>query len=297
MLTRLLLLVAPGARDPGALRGVLTPGLARIRREFPAIATQIASRETPTITARDWQAPDFDLAAFDARLTALAAPRPFSLCLAGEPALLAQTALQILTRCQRLSPRRNEASRSAHFDRVLERHRALHDLEKPLVRADHDHALDTWQWMLRIKPDAGLAAQAAALFHDVERLASEADSRVEHHAPDYQVFKDAHAAQGAEIARRSLAEAGLAPAEIERAARLVAHHEQRRGDPDADLLNDADALSFFSLNSGGFMDYYGPSHTRRKIAYSLARLGPEARLRLEEVRLRPDVAALVEAAR
>ena len=35
-------------------------------------------------------------------------------------------------------------------------------------------------------PEADLAVQAAALFHDMERLLSEADFRIEHRAENYQ---------------------------------------------------------------------------------------------------------------
>src|SRR4051794_37930426 len=105
-----------------------------------------------------------------------------------------QTALaarQIRIRYQRCLPMRNVLSRGAAFDRILARHRKLHDCTLPLVRADYDHSLDAWQWVLRLEPGAGLAVQIAALFHDIERLESEATARVEQHAPDLQGFKDA----------------------------------------------------------------------------------------------------------
>lgn len=296
MLARLLLAVL----GPPRPLDDLSLALAHVSGEFPAIEVRLAAPGDPAaalwIDARDWDAPGFDLAAFDARLDALAATGPLALGLAGEAAQIQRAAIELLTRCQRLSPRRNDASRGALFDQVLAQHRALHDLGKPLVRADYDHALDVWQWTLRLSAGAGLAVQAAALFHDVERLVTEADARVEHRAADYQAFKDAHARAGATMARRALERAGLPPRDVERAAALVARHERPGGDPELDLLNDADALSFFSLNSGGFMDYYGPEHTRRKVDYTLARLRPEARRRLAALRLRPDVAALVERA-
>lgn len=294
----------------GADRAERPPALARIAQEFPTVGVEIvppgagASAEAH-IDAEVWDAPDLDFWAFDARMNALAARGPFAVCVTGEsPAQLGRVALELLTRCQRLAPRRNAASRGPAFDEVLARHRALHDLDKPLVRADFDHTLDTWQWALRLDPDASLAVQIAALFHDVERLASEADARVEHRAVDYQAFKDAHAAEGARMAARALAHPSAplpapapAPAEeLGRALELIAGHERPGGDPDLDLLNDADALSFFSLNSGGFMNYFGADHTRRKIAYTLGRLRPDARPRLLEMRHPASVAPLLSEA-
>jgi hypothetical protein len=100
------------------------------------------------------------------------------------------------------------------------------------------------------------------------------------------------------MADETLDEAGVDELTRRRAARLIAGHERppAPGDPDAAdlaLLNDADALSFFSLNSPGYMDYFGPEAARRKVSYTLARLRPAARRRLSHIRLRPDVAALL----
>ncbi|MEA2599818.1 MAG: hypothetical protein QOF89_810 [Acidobacteriota bacterium] len=222
----------------------------------------------------------------------------FALALAGDGERLPRAAAEVFTRCQRHMDRRNAASRGALFDRVLAAHRTLHDLAKPLVRADWNHALDTWQWTLRLDRDAGLAVQLAALFHDVERLTTEADSRIEHRARDYQGFKDDHARRGAELAAAALDAAGVDFATIDHVARLIAGHERppALGDPDAAdlaLLNDADALSFFSLNSAGYLDYFGPGPARRKVAWTLRRLRPAARRHLAGMRLVPGIAAAV----
>jgi hypothetical protein len=168
------------------------------------------------------------------------------------------------------------------------------------VRADYDHALDVWQWILRLNPGASLGLQLAGLFHDIERLASEADERIEQKAPDYQAFKDTHARAGARLAAQVLDESGIAAADVGRVERLIQEHERPLASPrDADLatLADADALSFFSLNSPGFADYYSAEHTRKKVRYSLRRMTAAAQLRLPEMRLRPDIAALVAEAR
>ena len=250
--------------------------------------------------AAEWDKPRFDFWDFDTRMDDLAeraGSGPFLLYIGSDLERMPGLVLEVLTRCQRLAGRRNAASACAAFDWVLERHRALHDLGKPLVLADYRHALDVWQWVLRLEPRAGLAVQLAALFHDVERLASEAEERIEHRASDYQTFKGEHARNGAAMTEEILAGLPLGGIDAEtrrQAARLVAAHERppSSGDPDAAdlaLLNEADALSFFSLNSSGYWDYYGPEATRRKVAYTLARLRPEGRRRLRQMRLRPQV--------
>jgi hypothetical protein len=266
-----------------------------VAREFPSVVVD-ASGECEAgirVAIDDWHDPRFDLWAFDRAMDRAAETNELTMVVVGAAAELPKVGLELLTRCQRLIRRRNHASATLLFDAVLERHRALHDLSLPLVLADYDHSLDVWQWVLRLDPAASLAVQIAALLHDVERLISEATRRIEQHALDYQKFKDRHAAHGAELAARLLDDAGAPATVVRDVARLIAAHERSFGDGDLALLNDADALSFFSLNSAGFADYYGPEHTRTKIAYSLDRLRPHARRHLARVRLREDICAIL----
>lgn len=264
----------------------------RLVSEFPSVYVRFDEALEPHVRASDWQRPDFDTWAFDVAIDELASD-PFSLRIADDardPAF----PLEVLNRCQRHIGRRNRHSQGQLFTRVLRRHRALHDLEKPLVRADYNHSLDVWQWVLRLECDASLALQLAALFHDVERLVSEADERVEHLAADYQSFKDAHARGGAEITLQVLAEAGVAEPVRARVAELIARHERQSDDPEIALLNDADALSFFSLNSHGYARYFGPEQTKKKVAYTWNRMREGARTKLSTIRLRPDVRGMLD---
>jgi hypothetical protein len=158
------------------------------------------------------------------------------------------------------------------------------------VRADYDHSLDVWQWTLRLVPEASLAVQLAALLHDVERLLSEADCRIEHNATGYRDFKNAHARRGAQLADELLAEAGGCADLRQRVARLISGHEGGQGgEPGPALLADADSLSFFSLNSPGFLRYYGVEHTHRKVVFTLGRMSRAARARLAGLRLVPEI--------
>lgn len=274
-------------------------GWARLAAEFPTVSVQsLAAGEGAqvlTLDVSEWHAPGFDPFDWDPRVFAADGTERLALHLTGASgARLAAAALEILTRYQGLVGRRNAASTGGLFDALLARHRALHDLSLPLVRADYLHALDAWQWVLRLAPGAELSVQVAALFHDVERLASEPERRVEHTAGDYQAFKDAHAARGAEMTCALLAELGVDAPTRERVRHLVMKHERPGDDAALSLLNDADALSFFSLNSSGFIRYFSPEHTRRKVAYTLARLRPEHHRRLGEMRLAPAMRLLLD---
>jgi hypothetical protein len=273
---------------------------ALLATEFPTVpvlplASGVGS-QVVCLDVEEWCAPDFDPFSWDWRVFSAAEAERLALHLVGaQGEELAYAALEILTRYQGLIGRRNAASRGELFDQILDRHRALHDLSKPLVHSDYQHSLDAWQWVLRLDPEADLAVQVSALFHDVERLLSEADFRVEHKAENYQLFKDAHAALGAELTCALLEELHVDEATRERVRWLVTRHERPGEDPDLALINDADALSFFSLNSSGFVRYFSPEHARRKVAYTLARLRPQQRPRLRRVRLAPTVRELLDA--
>jgi hypothetical protein len=258
------------------------------------------------LSLADWESEDFAFYDFDRRVEALAAAAPggaFEIRLSGEAGRLPRAARQLAIRCQRLGGWRNGAALVAGglFDRVLAGHRRLHDLTRPPVLADYAHALDTWQWLLRLDPEASLAVQLAALFHDIERLVSEAGARVERRAAagGYQAFKDEHARRGALLTDELLAEIGADLATRVQVYRLIAGHERppAGASPAASelaLLNDADVLSFVSLNSPGYLGTFGAELTARKIAWSLARIRPAARARLRELRLSATVARLLD---
>lgn len=282
--------------------------------EFPSVFVSFdGARDAvpPHLRASEWSSATFDFWDFDCQVDALSAAESFALQLDDDRGGGAAFPLEVLCRCQRAVGRRNRHSSTQLFDRVLRVHRRLFNLDRPLVRADFNHALDVWQWVLRVDRDASLALQIAALFHDIERLASEPDERIEQYADDYQQFKDEHARRGAEIAALNLRDAGVAEPVIDEVARLIVAHEnppegrtpsaQRGVEPrvsnspadDHTTLADADALSFFSLNSSGYADYFGPEQTLRKVTWTLNRMSAAAHERLQSMRLRHDVHALL----
>jgi hypothetical protein len=247
-----------------------------------------------------WRSDSFDLKALDQQVNqALAGAGHCELRMVdrgGDSRASLRAASQVITRFQRFLYGRNRASGTARFDRVLAIHEGLYDRSRPLLAADHDHALDTWQWLLRLGPSASFALQVAALFHDIERLHSEADERVEQFANDYAEWKRAHARTSADITARILGDAGIEVRTVARIHTLVAGHEDPATGTEAQLLADADALSFFSLNSAGFLSYYGAAHTIKKVGHSLARLGARGRRALGDVKLPGDIRVMVEAA-
>jgi hypothetical protein len=259
--------------------------LRRIERPVPGEAV---------VRLDDWRSGGFDFWKFDRMVDSAAAAERFRLSVSGSSENeLVKACAEIAIRAQRANPIRNQESRRAEFAVSFEAHHRLHDLTRPLVRADYDHSVDAWQWLLHLDPSAELAPQLAVLFHDVERLWSESEQRREHRAADYDAFKRRHAAEGAAFVDRLLETLRLDISLRQKVASLISCHETGASDPLISLLRDADALSFFSLNCSGYLRYYGESQTRKKVDYTLERMSARAMEQLALIRLPPLVAALV----
>lgn len=274
---------------PPSLSRVLARVLLSLGARSPLVARPVAG--AATVSLRDWLAPRSDVLKWDWYLNERARSRDCCLTIDDAVPDAAAALEQLLTRCQRLLPFEQPIER--RVQRVLHAHRTLFDLTKPLVAADYDHALDTWRWLLRLDLGASPALQLAGLFHDVERLESEPEQRIEHLAPSYQDFKTAHARAGASRAASVLDSAGLPRALVTRTQWLIESHETPGDDEELAALNDADGLSFFSLNAWGFAEYFGLEHTRRKVTYTLNRMRPRARRYLARFRHHPRIGALL----
>ncbi len=243
-----------------------------------AVLARAAARDFPTVEAVDrlqpgddtvavessaWRDGEADFYWVDAQADALGERGLVPVAAAGEPLVR----LELLTRCQRWLDRRNPASVAPWFDQLLRFHRSMHDREKPGARAEHNRALDTWQWVMRLDPAASAALQVAGLFVAAGERASDL-----------------------------LAGAPAPRAVAERAVYLVRAlepgGEADDGDGEVAVLEDADCLSFFAFGSTSFLDDQGEVETRRKIAATLHRLSLRACACLPAVRLRRDVAQL-----
>jgi hypothetical protein len=288
--------------------------------QFPTVRREaerpVRAEEPPrlTVALADWESPAWRRQKLDTGLDGLdEASRggPFVIDLLGDREPQASTALEVLTRSQRLLGRRNAESRKPRFDRLLLRHRAMHDLTRPRDRAAYRHANDTWQWLLRLDPAAEIDLQIAALLHDVERLRSAPGpgpgpgsgpgsdiAALVCSAHDDQISQDEHAREGAWMADEMLADLEFGLASRVRVAQLIRHHERPPSGVPAmgpvlaarlALLIDADALSTISLESEAELEISGPDGMRRRTAAVLSRMRPETRRCLGQVRLHPEV--------
>ncbi len=130
-------------------------------------------------------------------------------------------------------------------------------------------------------PNAGEALQLAALAHDIDR-AIEAVKVRRADFDDYDAFKAAHARHGAELLHPILTACGVAWDIVDEACRLVEVHEVG-GDPDADLLKDADSISYFDVNLPLYYRREGWTETIRRSLWGYRRLSTRARKIVENI--------------
>lgn len=149
------------------------------------------------------------------------------------------------------------------------------------VPEDPRHADNTLEWLLRLQADSGVALQLAALAHDIDRAIEEIKvKRADFN--DYDAFKAAHARHGAELLRPILSACGVARDIVDEACRLVTVHEVG-GDADADLLKDADSISYFDVNLPLYYQREGWVETKRRSLWGYRRLSARARKIVENI--------------
>ena len=149
------------------------------------------------------------------------------------------------------------------------------------VPEDPRHAENTLSWLLKLAPDADDALQIAALGHDIDR-AVEARKVQRADYADYDDFKAAHARNSAVLLREIMEGCGVARDMIAEVYRLVCLHEVG-GDPRADRLKDADAISYFDVNLPLYYARTGRDETLRRCVWGYERLSTRMRTVVENM--------------
>ncbi len=174
------------------------------------------------------------------------------------------------------------------------RERILAVIRRSTVPEDPAHAENTLAWLLRLAPGADLALRIAALAHDIDRALPEGERVRRADFDDYDAFKAAHARNGARVLERILRGCGAPEPLVREACRLVARHESG-GDARADLLRDADSLSFYDTNLPLYLAREGEAEALRRARWGWRRLSPRARALLAAIRHGdPAVDAIIE---
>jgi hypothetical protein len=138
------------------------------------------------------------------------------------------------------------------------------------VPEDLRHAENTLEWLLRLKPDADETLQIAALGHDIER-ALDALKVKRADFPEYDTFKAAHARNSAEILRGIMEDCGVPQDTAGEVYLLVCRHETG-GEPRADLIKNADGISYFHVNMPLYYQREGWEETKRRCIWGYGRL-------------------------
>lgn len=146
-------------------------------------------------------------------------------------------------------------------------------ISKSSVPEDPVHAENVLEWVLKLRSDANEALQIAALAHDIDR--SDEKRKVQRSDfNDYDLFKAAHAQNGAMILQEILNEYHVEQSIIDEACQLVEQHEVG-GDPLSDLLKDADSISFFEVNMPLYFQREGYEETLKRCIWGYHRLSPK----------------------
>ena len=119
-------------------------------------------------------------------------------------------------------------------------------ISKSSVPEDSLHSENVLKWIIKLKSDADEALQIAALGHDIERAIEERKVRRKDYII-YDEFKKAHALNSAKILKEIMTECNVRKELVDDVFFLVSRHEIG-GDRRADVLRDADSISFFHVN-------------------------------------------------
>jgi hypothetical protein len=138
---------------------------------------------------------------------------------------------------------------------------------------EFSHSQSVLSWVLRLKPDADSALRIAALGHDVDRSFGVRVQRSDFDS--YDEFKKHHALRSAKIIVALLTELRCSDDVIKKTKYLIEHHEVG-GQGDADVLKDADSLSFFDNNVEIYLQLY-PRDFGKKVVFMYERLSSHAK--------------------
>lgn len=144
------------------------------------------------------------------------------------------------------------------------------------------HFERTVYWLKQLKPDADEAMQIAAYAHDIERAFSRQPMEFwkDRELNDPEHLKE-HQEKGARRISGFLRKRGYPEDNIRRVAEMVRLHETG-GTPEADLIKDADSISYFEVNAPKHVEKFGKplgkAKVRAKYGFMFSRItSPKAR--------------------
>jgi hypothetical protein len=167
----------------------------------------------------------------------------------------------------------------------------LTNLIKTSRRPDYlEHALTTRDWLIKLYPKATKEMKLAAFAHDIERCFFEKMIPVEQE--DYLPYKNRHAFRCADILAGIMLGLDFPEETIKKVHYLVRLHEVG-GDFEADLIRDADSLSFMSNNLAGYFAKDGEERTIAKIKFMYGRASAKAKEFIQHIEYPTELKGVV----
>jgi hypothetical protein len=164
------------------------------------------------------------------------------------------------------------------FDLVSEEIKSITKNAKD--KTEYDHSQSVWQWVLKLKPDADIALQIAALGHDIDRSFENRRIKRQDFA-DYNEYKKQHALLSAQIMGEMLRAHNFDQPTIDKVKYLIENHEVG-GEGDVEILKEADSLTFFS-NFSHYRQTHTQEQTIEKIKYMYDRLNYKAKSMVNQI--------------
>ena len=146
-------------------------------------------------------------------------------------------------------------------------------IKRSSVPEDPIHSKNTLKWLLKLRPKADEGLKIAALGHDIER-AIEARKIKRTDYETFDEFKHAHASNSAKIIAEIMKDCKIKQNLIDDVYFLVSHHEIG-GDNRANVLRDADTISFFDVNLQYYFKRNDVKETRKRWLWGYNKLSSE----------------------
>jgi len=127
------------------------------------------------------------------------------------------------------------------------------------------HFERTIYWLKQLKPNADEAMQIAAYAHDIERVVGRPTiAFYRTHELNDPVYLKKHSNGGAKMISEFLKEHNYSKEDTKRVAEMVKLHEVG-GTTEADLIKDADSLSYFEKNAPRHIEKFGKPLGKEKL--------------------------------
>jgi len=159
-------------------------------------------------------------------------------------------------------------------------------ISKSTTIEDPGHSRLTLEWVLKLKPDADEALRIAALAHDIDRAVNGSiEDKLPKDLPDIAKVKQQHALRSADITCRMMAKLGYDDNIVKKVRYLIENHESG-GNEEANILMNADCMSFFEHNIYFYVKKKGKEKTKNKIRWICKRMSPEAKRLVRETKFK-----------